>query len=361
MLVQGISYRTVDWEDGAVVLIDQPMLPHVFRRVKLRDVESVARAITTMVVRGAGAIGATAAYGLALAARLASDQDFDVQIAQGRARLADTRPTAQNLFYGLDRVGSAIAQAGGGDQPGQARAAALIAAQAVADEDAAWCEAIGRHGAPLLEDGWGVATHCNAGWLAFVDWGSALSPVYAAARAGRSLHVFVDETRPRGQGARLTAWELAGEGIAHSVIADNAFAHYARAGAIQAVIVGSDRVARNGDVANKIGTCGRAIIARHVGIPFYVALPSSTIDADCPNGGAIPIEERDGDEVRWTWGETDGGEFSRVRTTYADCPVKNPAFDVTPADLVDGLITEHGVFPASSEGVRRILEAAGRL
>ncbi|MCO4774119.1 MAG: S-methyl-5-thioribose-1-phosphate isomerase, partial [Deltaproteobacteria bacterium] len=258
-------------------------------------------------------------------------------------------------------VAGAIDAAGGGERPDDARDAALAAAQAVADEDAAACEAIGQHGAPLLQDGWGVATHCNAGWLAFVDWGSALSPVYAAHRAGASLHVFVDETRPRGQGARLTAWELRGEGVPHAVIADNAFAHYARAGDIQAVITGSDRVSRNGDVANKIGTCGRAIIARHLGIPFYVALPSSTIDPDCADGSLIPIEERDEDEVRWTWGHTEDGRFARVRTTYEGCPARNPAFDVTPADLVDGLITEHGVFPASEEGVTRILQAAGRL
>ena len=353
MLVDGAPYRTVDWEDDAVVLIDQPRLPHTFARVSLRTVESVAQAISTMVVRGAGAIGATGAFGLALAARLAPDDGFDDAIAAARARLADTRPTAQNLFYGLDRVSAAIAAA---DAPETAR----DAARAVADEDAAACEAIGRHGAPLLQDGWGVATHCNAGWLAFVDWGSALSPVYAAHRDGKALHVFVDETRPRGQGARLTAWELAGEGVPHSVIADNAFAHYVQRGAIQAVITGSDRVAANGDVANKIGTCGRAIIARHYGVPFYVALPSTTIDPACPHGAAIPIEERDQDEVRWTWGRTDDGGFSRVSTVYAGCPARNPAFDVTPAELVDGLITEHGVFPASPEGVAAILAAAGR-
>lgn len=360
MFVQGVPHRTVEWSEGAVVLIDQPRLPHAFRQVRLDTVSSVAEAIRTMVVRGAGAIGATGAFGLALAARLAPDDGFGAAVASAQALLANTRPTAQNLFYGLETVRAAIDRSGGDAEPEVARAAALTAAQAVADEDAAACEAIGRHGAPLLHDGWGVATHCNAGWLAFVDWGSALSPVYAAHRAGKKLHVFVDETRPRGQGARLTAWELQGEGVPHSVIADNAFAHYARAGAIQAVITGSDRVARNGDVANKIGTYGRAIIARHLGIPFYVALPSTTIDSACPDGDHIPIEERDGDEVRWTWGQDASGEFSSVRTTYEGCPVKNPAFDVTPADLVDGLVTEHGVFPASPDGVDRILRAAGR-
>ena len=361
MLVDGTPYRTVDWEDGHLVLIDQPVLPHTFRRIRIDDHVVAAEAISTMVVRGAGAIGAAGAYGLALAARQAPDAGFDAYLATARETLANTRPTAQNLFYGLNRVADAIADAGAGARPDDARDAALVAAQAVADEDAAACEAIGRHGAALLADGMGVATHCNAGWLAFVDWGSALSPVYRAKRDGKSLHVFVDETRPRGQGARLTAWELAGEGISHAVIADNAFGHLASHGEIQVVITGSDRVARNGDVANKIGTFGRAAIARHLGLAFYVALPSTTIDPDCPTGADIPIEERGADEVQWTWGATEDGGFGRVRTVYADCPVRNPAFDVTPAALVDGLITEHGVFPASPEGVNAILRAAGRL
>ncbi len=361
MLVDGTPYRTVDWKDGQLVLIDQPVLPHTFRRVSTADHVEAARAIETMLVRGAGAIGAAGAYGLALAARQAPDGEFDAYLKAAHTTLAETRPTAQNLFYGLNRVHAAIRGAGAGERPDDARDAALSEAQAVADEDAAACEAIGRHGAPLLDDGIGVATHCNAGWLAFVDWGSALSPVFRARREGKNLHVFVDETRPRGQGARLTAWELAGEGIPHSVIADNAFGHLARNGEIQVVITGSDRVARNGDVANKIGTFGRAAIARHLGIAFYVALPSTTIDPDCPTGADIPIEERDGDEVRWTWGATDDGGFGRVRTVYEGCPVRNPAFDVTPAALVDGLITEHGVFPASAAGVNAILAAAGRL
>jgi len=361
MLVNGTQHRTVAWEDGAVVLIDQPRLPHTFALQRLTDHRDVAVAISTMVVRGAGAIGATGAFGLALACREAPDGAFDAYVAAARATLADTRPTAQNLFAGLDRVAAAVAEAGGGASPDVARDAALVAAQAYADEDAAACEAIGRHGAALLEDGWRVATHCNAGWLAFVDWGSALSPVYRARRDGKNVSVFVDETRPRGQGARLTAWELGGEGVPHDVIADNAFAHFASQGAIQAVIVGSDRVAANGDVANKIGTCGRAIIARRLGIPFYVALPSTTIDADCPSGADIPIEERSADEVHYTWGEDDDGAFRRVRTTPAASSARNPAFDVTPADLVDGIITEFGVVPASAAGIARVLTARTRL
>jgi methylthioribose-1-phosphate isomerase len=357
MLVNGTPHRTVAWEDGAVVLIDQPLLPHTFALQRLTDHRDVATAISTMVVRGAGAIGATGAYGLALAAREAPNSDFDAYLAAAHATLADTRPTAQNLFAGLDCVADAIRKAGGAEAPDDARDAALVAAEGYADADADACEAIGRHGSALLQDGWRIATHCNAGWLAFVDWGSALSPVYRARRDGKQISVFVDETRPRGQGARLTAWELGGEGVTHDVIADNAFAHFASHGEIQAVIVGSDRVAANGDVANKIGTFGRAVIARRLGIPFYVALPATTIDAGCPSGAEIPIEERSADEVHYTWGLDDAGEFRRVRTTPVNSTARNPAFDVTPADLVDGLITEFGVAPATPDGVARILAA----
>jgi S-methyl-5-thioribose-1-phosphate isomerase len=203
-----------------------------------------------------------------------------------------------------------------------------------------------------------VSTHCNAGWLAFVDWGSALAPVYAATRQGQRLQVFVDETRPRGQGASLTSWELKNEGVEHAVIADNAFGWMAKRGEVQAVITGADRIARNGDVANKIGTFGHAAIARRVGIPFYVAFPAATVDADCKGGHAIPIEERGGDEVLYASGldEADG-RVRRVRVTPAGATARNPAFDVTDAELVDGLICEFGIFPATEAGVGRILAA----
>jgi len=356
MLVNGTPHRTVDWEDGELLLVDQPVLPHTFRTWRTSKHLEAADAISTMIVRGAGAIGATGAFAMALATREAPDKGFDDYMRSAASTLSKTRPTAQNLFFGIRRVQAAIAAAGGGERPDDSRDAALAAARAVADEDAAACESIGAHGAELLQDGWGVGTHCNAGWLAFVDWGSALSPVYKAHRQGKSLRVYVDETRPRGQGARLTAWELAGEGVDHVVIADNAFGFLASRGEIQAVITGADRVARNGDVANKIGTFGHAVICRHLGIPFYVALPSSTLDPDCPSGAAIPIEERSADEVRWTWGEDEDGGFRRVRTAPADSAVRNPAFDVTPAELVDGLITELGVFPATEEGVGLALQ-----
>ena len=358
MLVDGTPHRTVDWADGQLLLIDQPVLPHEFRIWRTDDHREAATAISTMIVRGAGAIGAAGAFGMALAARQAPDSSFDQYMKAAATTLANTRPTAQNLFGGIHAVRNAIARAGGGARPDDSRDAALAAARAWADADAAACESIGTHGAELLQDGWGVSTHCNAGWLAFVDWGSALSPVYAASRAGKSLQLFVDETRPRGQGSRLTAWELGGEGIDHAVIADNAFGYLASRGEIQAVITGSDRVARNGDVANKIGTFGHAVIARHLGIPVYVALPAATIDPDCPSGADIPIEERSGDEVHFTWGVDDDGAFRRVRTSPVSSAARNPAFDVTPGALVDGLITEHGVFPASPDGVGRILACA---
>ena len=308
-----------------------------------------------MIVRGAGAIGATGAYALALAAREAPDDGFRSYLEDAYRFLEETRPTAQNLFSGLKTVQEAIDEAGGEEAPSRARRAALAAARDFAEADVQACKAIGLHGEPLVQDGWGIGTHCNAGWLAFVDWGSALSPVFTAHRAGKKLRIFVDETRPRSQGARLTAWELCGEGIDHVVLADNAFGHYAQQGAIQAVITGADRVARNGDVANKIGTFGHAIICRHLGIPFYVALPTTTLDPNCPSGAGIPIEERSPDEVHYTWGQAKDGELVSVRTTPVASKAANPAFDVTPATLVDGLITEHGVFPASTEGISEIL------
>jgi S-methyl-5-thioribose-1-phosphate isomerase len=241
-----------------------------------------------------------------------------------------------------------------GDDLTAARQAARAAAQEVADDDAACCEAIGRNGAPLVGQGARVSTHCNAGWLAFVDWGSALSPIYVAHREGRAPFVFVDETRPRSQGARLTAWELAQEGVAHAVIADNATGHFLSRGEIDMVIVGSDRIAMNGDVANKIGTYSSAVCAARAGVPFYVAAPTTTIDPDCPAGAQIPIEERGMDEVQYTWGWSDDGRFLRVRTTPDGSPARNPAFDVTPAELVAGIITEKGVVPATPEGMAQV-------
>ena len=351
MNVDGVPHRTVQLDGGRVLLINQPLLPHRFEVVALEHHTETARAISTMIVRGAGAIGATGAAGLAQAALEAPRDGFWGYVDAARHTLASTRPTAQNLFWGLARVRRAME----GLSPADAREAAVAEALAVADDDAAACEAIGRHGAPILREGARVSTHCNAGWLAFVDWGSALAPVYAAHRQGRRPHVLVDETRPRSQGARLTAWELGQEGVSHAIIADNAAGWLMAQGEVDVLITGSDRIAANGDVANKIGTFSSAVVAHHLGIPFYVAAPTSTIDPGCPSGADIPIEERGADEILYTWGWSDTGEFARVRTAPAASGARNPAFDVTPAELVTGIITEHGVVSATPEGIARAL------
>ncbi len=318
MLVDGRQTRTV-WMEGPLVrMINQPLLPHRFEIADFPDYRATGEAIRTMVVRGAGAIGGTAGYAMAQAALAAPEKGFHAQLAEAASFIQDTRPTAQNLFYAVRRVLRAIQAQG--DNLQAARDAAVAEAQAIADYDANCCEIIGLNGAPLITEGARISTHCNAGWLAFVDWGSALSPIYTAHRQGRRPFVWVDETRPRSQGARLTAWELAQEGVAHAILADNASGHIMHTGQVDLVIVGSDRIAANGDVANKIGTYSSAVVAKANGIPFYVAAPTTTIDPDCPSGNLIPIEERSGDEVLYTWGWADSGEFIKVRT--APCPLR---------------------------------------
>ena len=352
MNVDGTPFRTV-WMDGSVVrMIDQPLLPHRFAITDLADHHATARAIKVMTVRGAGAIGATAGFAMAQAALAAGNSSFHEDMAAAAREVEATRPTAQNLFYAVNTVLAAI-EAEGADID-RARQAAVAAAHAIADDDAACCEAIGIHGGPLLGDQARVSTHCNAGWLAFVDWGSAISPIYRAHREGRKPFVWVDETRPRSQGARLTAWELAQEGVDHAVIADNSTGHILRTGQVDLVIVGSDRIAANGDVANKISTYTSALAAKAAGVPFYVAAPTTTIDTGCASGEAIPIEERSPDEVLYTWGWSDAGEFIRVRTAPMASTARNFAFDVTPAELVAGIITEKGVVPATPEGIASV-------
>ena len=323
MKVNGTPTRTVWWQDGKVHLINQPLLPHRFETIALDTHHQTAAAIQTMVVRGAGAIGATGGFAMAQAVLAAPDRGFHTAVAEAANVVANTRPTAQNLFYAINRVVKAVEAEG--DHLQRAREAALACAQEIADDDAACCEAIGNHGLPLIAQGARISTHCNAGWLAFVDWGSAISPIYAAHRAGKTPFVWVDETRPRSQGARLTAWELAQEGVAHAVIPDNAAGHYMQRGEIDMVIVGSDRIAANGDVANKIGTYSSAVVAHANNIPFYVAAPTTTIDPDCPTGNEIPIEERSQDEVLYTWGWSDDGVFQRVRTAPETSSARNPA------------------------------------
>ncbi|MSP54216.1 MAG: S-methyl-5-thioribose-1-phosphate isomerase [Myxococcales bacterium] len=355
MRVDNVHTRTLWWESGSIRMIDQPKLPHRFVLVDLPTYRETATAISDMTVRGAGAIGATGALGVAQAANEAPDRGFHGFVTEAANHLRATRPTAQNLFAGIDYVLKAIeAEA---DNIPRARAAAIAAANAFCDDDAESCRRIGELGAPIVAAKPRVSTHCNAGWLAFVDWGSALSPIYAAHRGGADPFVFVDETRPRQQGSQLTAWELGQEGVRHAIIADNATGHYLKAGEIDMVIVGSDRIAANGDVANKIGTYTSALAARAAGVPFYVAAPTTTIAAHTATGADIPIEERSGDEVLYVWGWSDDGRFIRVRTAPAGSTAKNPAFDVTPADLVTAIITERGIVPATVEGIRSVTRA----
>ena len=333
-------------------MIDQPLLPHQFRIVDMPTYRETATAIRDMTVRGAGAIGATGALGVAQAAVEAPDGSFHEFVASAAGHLRETRPTAQNLFAGIEFVLRAIAAEG--SSVGRAREAAVAAANAFADDDAESCRRIGELGAPIVAERPRVSTHCNAGWLAFVDWGSALSPIYAARRRGVNAFVWVDETRPRQQGSQLTAWELGQEGVPHSVIADNATGHYMQRGEIDMVIVGSDRIAANGDVANKIGTYTSALAAAANGIPFYVAAPTTTIAAHTPTGADIPIEERSDEEVLYVWGWSDEGRFVRVRTAPRSSTGRNPAFDVTPAALIAGIITERGIVAASPEGIASV-------
>lgn len=347
MLVDGKHYRTVWFEEGVVRMLNQPLIPHKFEVADFRTYQESADSITNMVVRGAGAIGATAGYAMAQGVLSAGDSVFSEDVEKAAEYIRKARPTAQNLFYAVDRVMKSIQ----GKPPEEARKAAVAEAEAIASEDAEACRKIGEHGADLIRDGFRIGTHCNAGWLAFVDWGSALSPIFVAKRQGKKVFVWADETRPRCQGARLTAWELVQEGIPHSVIADNAAGYYMKRGEYDMFIVGSDRIAANGDVANKIGTYTKAVLCKRHGIPFYVAAPSSTIDLNSPDGEAIPIEERGEEEVLSMFGWDSQDTLGTVRIAPKQSSARNPAFDVTPAELVTGIITEKGIVEASREGI----------
>jgi S-methyl-5-thioribose-1-phosphate isomerase len=333
MKVEGRDYRTVWMVEGRVHLIEQNLLPFRFEVFEAVNYQETCMAISTMVVRGAGAIGATAGYAMAQAFLHAGD-DADY-IENARRQIEMTRPTAQNLFYAVERVYRAGLSS---------TSNAVREAHDIADEDADACKTIGTLGNALITDGSNIETHCNAGWLAFVDYGSALSPVYTAHRSGKRVFVYADETRPRGQGARLTAWELKNEDVPHMIIADNAGAHLMSRGMVDMVIVGSDRIAANGDVANKIGTLEKAIAARYYGIPFYVAAPVSTIDYGSPAGSSIPIEERSMDEILYQSGPTADGNIEQVLVSSPGSEALNPAFDITPAELITAIITDQGIY-----------------
>jgi methylthioribose-1-phosphate isomerase len=346
MLINGQPMRTI-WptSDGAVDIIDQTFLPHRVEIARLRRLEDFVAAISDMRVRGAPLIGVTAAWGLTVALRA---DPSDESLAAAAARLVAARPTAVNLAWAVERVRRTVAPLA----PADRAAAAEAETRAIAEEDVAACRRIGEHGADLIEDvarakpgaPVNILTHCNAGWLATVDWGTALAPIYVAAERGSPVHVWVDETRPRNQGAALTAFELGHQGIPHTIIADNAGGHLMQHGKVDLVIVGADRVTRTGDAANKIGTYLKALAAHDNGVRFYVAAPISTIDWTIADGLAhIPIEERDAREVTHMTGRGADGAIAEVQIAAPGSAAANYAFDVTPARLISGFVTEQGV------------------
>lgn len=352
MRVDGHHYRTIWPEDGAVVVIDQTRLPFELVPKRLHTMTDAAGAIRTMVVRGAPLIGATAAYGVALA--MAADPS-DRSLAEAVRVLGATRPTAVNLHWALERMESHLLPCAPSERAGYA----FAEAGRIVEEDVECCRAIGEHGSSIIGEvakskasPVNILTHCNAGWLATIDWGTALAPIYVAHDSGVSVHVWVDETRPRNQGAALTAFELGAHGVPHTVIADNAGGHLMQHGKVDLCIVGSDRTTATGDVANKIGTYLKALAAKDNGVPFYAALPFSTVDWSLEDGIAeIPIEERSSRELTHVRGCTPAGAIETVEIVAPGSPAANPAFDVTPARLVTGLITERGIAEASREGL----------
>jgi methylthioribose-1-phosphate isomerase len=354
MKIDGAAWRTI-WPgaDGRTVeIIDQTRLPHELTVVKLRTLEDAEHAVRAMLVRGAPLIGVTAAYGVALALQ---EQADDARLDHACRFLAAARPTAVNLRWAVERMRALLTPLA----PADRAAAAYAEAGVIAEEDVAICRALGEHGAPLIERAAAekgrrvnLLTHCNAGWLATVDWGTALAPIYVAHERGVDLHVYVDETRPRNQGASLTAWELNRHGVPHTVIADNVGGHLMQHGMVDLCIVGTDRVSATGDVCNKIGTYLKALAAHDNGVPFYVALPSPTIDWTIDDGvREIPIEERDPGEVTHIAGRAADGRLTTVQVTPDGSPAANYGFDVTPARLVTGLITERGVCAADRAGL----------
>lgn len=354
MNIDGKHYRTI-WlnADGPTVeIIDQTKLPFRFETVTLRTLEDAARAIATMQVRGAPLIGATAAYGVCLALR---DDQSDDALDRARETLVATRPTAINLRWALDEMQKAVR-----NLPRYARlAAAYTRAAQICDEDVENCGRIGEHGLGIIRahaekkkgERVNILTHCNAGWLACVDWGTALAPIYRAYDEGIPIHVWVDETRPRNQGASLTAFELGAHGVPHTLVADNAGGHLMQKKLVDLCIVGTDRTTATGDVANKIGTYLKALAARDNNVPFLVALPFSTIDWSLEDGSGIPIEERGGEEVKFMTGKLKDGSIATVQIAPDWSPAANFGFDVTPAHLITGFITERGVTPATRDGL----------
>lgn len=362
MNIEGKHFRTIwlkEGDESTVQIIDQRHLPHRFVIEDLKTVQDVAAAIKEMHVRGAGLIGATAGYGMYIAALEAPEGNFDVFVKAAGEKLMATRPTAVNLAWAVERQLKAMQK---GKNAEQKREIALKAAKEIADEDAEFCRRLGQHGLKIIEKiaekkkskTVNILTHCNAGWLAFVDFGSATAPIYAAFDKGIDVHVWVDETRPWNQGAKLTAWELGQHGVKHTIIADNVGGHLMQHGMVDMCIVGTDRTTRTGDVANKIGTYLKALAAKDNNVPFYVALPSSTFDWKMRNGlKEIPIEERGSEEVKFAQGLSEG-KIVKVLLTPEKSNAKNYGFDVTPARLITGLITERGICKASEKAILKL-------
>lgn len=348
MKVNGKHYRTIWMEDHRVKMIHQNKLPFAFEIFESDDYLQTCHAIKTMIVRGAGAIGAAAGFAMAQACLEAQGQsDYMQRIRKAKNTIEETRPTAQNLFYAVKEVFDAGLQSA---------EKAVERAQELAENNADEMKKIGEAGNLLIWQKMNIATHCNAGWLAFVDYGSALAPVFEAQRSGKEVFVYADETSPRNQGARLTAWELYQEDIPHAVIADNATAWLMAQGKIDVMITGADRIAANGDVANKIGTLEKAIAAKEFGIPFYVAAPLSTFDFDCVSGNDIEIENRSPDEIIWSEGPDKSGITHRIRNANPGSSALNPAFDVTPAKYIQGIITKKGVIKPESRAIMQLID-----
>ena len=334
-------------ERATVFYIEQNRLPFEFTIRRAEDYQTCCVAIREMEIRGAGAIGAMAGFAMALACLNAPSETYGAFIRQAREDIEATRPTARNLFYAIELVFEA-----GLRSP----EAAVEKAQEIADKDASDSRKIGEYGNALIQDEARILTHCNAGWLAFVDYGTALSPIYIAHHSGKNIFVYADETRPRSQGARLTAWELNNEQVPHLIIPDNAGAFLMSQGKVDLVITGADRIAANGDVANKIGTLEKAIVANAYSVPFYIAAPTSTIDRDCPSGKDIIIEERSEEEVLFQEGLADDGTIQRIRVCSPGSHAFNPAFDVTPARLITGIITEKGIIKPTGSEIQQLMK-----
>ncbi|MBB43558.1 MAG: S-methyl-5-thioribose-1-phosphate isomerase [Rhodospirillaceae bacterium] len=358
MQVNGTPYRSIWLEDDekSVGIIDQTRLPHDFLKVYLKTAADAAVAIQTMQVRGAPLIGATAAWGIYLATR---EDPTDTGLRASCENLLSTRPTAVNLIWAIKRMKKRLLSLPLNKRKQEAK----LLAQKICDEDIEICHAIGNWGVNIIRDIWetkgksstvNILTHCNAGWLATVDWGTATAPIYAANERGIPVHVWVDETRPRNQGAALTAWEFASHSVPHTLVVDNAGGHLMQRGKIDLLITGADRAAENGDIANKVGTYLKALAAADNHVPFYVGLPGPTIDWTCQSGNKIPIEERGADEVLRITGQTKRGLIETVNIAPKTTQAANPAFDVTPAKLITGLITERGICTASREGLKSL-------